>query len=88
MHNIQHFDGGDAKMKDSRVIAEKRTLPTPRIRDRFIEEGRQLERERVVKILKEDRKCQHGNDCLTRLNIADVIKSDYGIDIEKLINGE
>lgn len=66
----------------------KEKILSPVSRQRFVEQGRKSERERIIKILKEDRKCQHGTDCLTMVNIGDIIKNDYSIDIEKLIRGE
>jgi hypothetical protein len=60
----------------------------PASRQKFMQDGRIAERERIIKLLREDRKCQHGNDCTTMVNIDAIIKSDLGIDIEKLIKGE
>jgi hypothetical protein len=75
-------DGGSSFAK-----TQERSLG-PASKQKFIQDGRMAERERIISLFKQDRKCQHGNDCTTMVNLDAVIKNDLGIDIEKLIRGE
>lgn len=55
-------------------------------RQRFKEDGRKLERERILELLKKQRMCEHSPECDGEVNIYDSIKDNFGIDLEELIN--
>lgn len=91
---ISSLDGGSSnvRVQAGRVFLgptiEKQISFNSMSRQRFIEEGRMLERERILKILTKNHRCQHDPSCNGDVNINDNMRNDFGIDLEKLIKGE
>lgn len=57
-------------------------------RYRYRKEGAQYEAERILGLLNVERRCRHSETCPGTINIYEHVKLTFGIDLEKLINGE
>jgi hypothetical protein len=75
--------GGNIVFLSEQQVSD--SIPTPTTRQRFREEGKKIERERILKLLKESHVCQHDSECNKEFNIYNIVKANFNVDLEKLL---